>query len=139
MSRWIGVSQCRRSIPSVNTLYHARALGKGRAYLYKDTDVATFQKEIEEDFNRQLPYLDHDKFYELILIFLIADGYGERDTSNMIKATEDAIAKVLRVDDKRNLVVISAKCPSIDEHEHVVVIVKETPPLSISALMERFL
>lgn len=106
------------SIPSVNSQYAAtRRRGRGRR-IYKKNTVASFQQILEEKgqdsaLSRLLegkPYKSGEWAFEICLLFLLQRKlFWRRDVSNMIKSSEDAIARIIQVQDHWTLRIHSFK------------------------------
>lgn len=91
-------------VPSLNHLYKPGIKAGRFPYLYKDERVLKFQEQLIElgehtDLVRMrgVPYFSLD----LSLVFFIRDRFWRRDCSNLVKATEDGIVKIIGIDDSR--------------------------------------
>lgn len=90
-------------IPSVNSMYMPKR-GGGKylapeARLFKDTvksQLARLVNKDEYDFIK-----DPNATFSLSLEFIIKGGFTRRDSSNMIKATEDSVFEYLEMNDSR--------------------------------------
>lgn len=113
-------------IPSENTLYHPTCKG-GRAWLYKDAYVSEYQEAIHHKMIlaglSKLDKLNY-KFLTLKLVFFLSKSFKTRDTTNMVKSTEDAIVKATGIDDSKHFQVSSEKMPSPNSKEYVLVVIK---------------
>lgn len=111
-------------IPSVNCAYKPGQNGR-RAWLYLDPEVGQFKTEITElvqmsDLMKLKAYKDGINHLKLNMVMYISrDGFWKRDTSNMVKITEDAIAEAVGIDDRFTLMVSSIKVPSPNGQEAV--------------------
>lgn len=113
--------QCK--IPSVNCAYKPRASGR-KVWMYMDPDVGDYKTQIYELVqNSKLmelkQYKDKIRYLRLSLVMYIHDSFWVRDTSNMVKITEDAIAEAIGIDDRFTLSVLSTKVKSPSAQEAV--------------------
>lgn len=116
-------------IPSTNQLYGAASTFKSnKAWLFKYPAVDKFQKEIIEKFSKteilDLGKKVEFKYMTVTCLYLIASDFESRDTTNMIKASEDALTKVLKKDDSKTLNFHSHKRHSPDGNEYILVVVE---------------
>lgn len=108
-------------IPSENCLYKPARSGR-KSWMYKDPDIAAYQSDIVQmlsgtDIN-DIPKYD---YIELHMIFFIKTGFLKRDTTNMVKATEDAIVRSSGTDDAYHFRVSTEKLPSPNEKEYILI------------------
>lgn len=88
-------------IPSVNAMYNYSKNG-----VYKAAETVNFQNAIGDqivnsvDLNKY-PWINDKNLYITDYKFILRNNFDVRDTSNMIKSTEDAIHNVLRSNDNR--------------------------------------
>lgn len=107
--------QCK--IPSVNCAYKPACNGR-YARLYLDPEVSDYKTQITElvqmsELIRVRDHKDQDVRMKLFLAFYIGTShFWTRDTSNMIKITEDAIVEAIGIDDRFTISVIACKVPS---------------------------
>lgn len=107
--------QCK--IPSVNCAYKPACNGR-YARLYLDPEVGDYKTQITElvemsELVRVRDHKDQKVHLKLFLAFYISPShFWTRDTSNMIKITEDAIVQATGIDDRFTLSVNSCKVPS---------------------------
>ena len=114
-------------IPSVNSMYKPRSvLGKSFAWLYKDEKVEAYQNLIvsqarKGDFQRINDYIQNVLYVDVEFIFLLDKNFYKRDTSNMIKMTEDALMKITEIDDSKHRKVTAMKALShIPKKEYII-------------------
>lgn len=107
--------QCK--IPSVNCAYKPAHNGR-RAWLYLDPEVGDFKTQVTElvqmtDIKALKALKDQDVRLKLFLVFYISKShFWSRDTSNMIKVTEDAIVDAIGIDDRFTTLVSACKVQS---------------------------
>lgn len=109
------------SIPSVNYSYKPGRTKNGKLYLFKDRSVVKFQEELfdkcyETDL-RKAEKLDDTYAVELQLIFYLRQRFWNRDLSNMIKAVEDVIVKITKVDDSRTIKINAEKRQTTEQEK----------------------
>jgi Holliday junction resolvase RusA-like endonuclease len=99
------------TIPSMNFIYRP-GKNKKYPYLYKDPRVEEFQDELL----RKLPTTslrdlqgNASAVLHVHFIFKFSKRFWGRDTSNMFKATEDALVTFLGIDDSRTIKIIGEK------------------------------
>lgn len=103
-------------IPSVNEMYDYY-----RGRVVKSTATRVFQEEIARQISKTVdlkkyPWINNRNRYQTDYKFVIRNSFNARDTTNMIKATEDAIHRVLGTDDNR---VIRATAQKFDNAEMI--------------------
>lgn len=114
--------QCK--IPSVNCAYKPAQNGR-RAWLYLDPEVSDFKTQVTElvqmtDISSFKKFKDQDVRLKLFLVFYISTShFWSRDTSNMIKITEDAIVEATGIDDRFTTLVSACKVPSPSNKEAI--------------------
>lgn len=92
-------------IPSVNSMYdHCRTSDGVR--VYKSAETVNFQNSIGEQIVKSVdlkkyPWINDKNLYITDYKFVLRNTFDRRDTSNMVKATEDAIHSVLQSNDNR--------------------------------------
>ena len=98
-------------IPSTNYLYKPGIRGGKFPYLYKEESVEEFQallvslgEETQLIRIREIEYFS----LSLDLTFFIRDRFWRRDVSNCVKSVEDAIVRIIGIDDSR-VVCLTAK------------------------------
>jgi Holliday junction resolvase RusA-like endonuclease len=93
-------------IPSENFLYKPSCRG-GKAHLYKNPKIREYQKEIiSKGKNTDLiniRNIDRVLSTELSLLFCLNSDFYKRDTTNFLKATEDALVELTGIDDGRTI------------------------------------
>jgi Holliday junction resolvase RusA-like endonuclease len=96
-------------IPSVNHQYKPCMRKNKTLYLYKDPKVEKYQNEFKS--NCSLPNISHleDPVLVVHFTFIFRTRFWQRDVSNMLKATEDALVSVIGIDDSRSLKVSAEK------------------------------
>lgn len=92
-------------IPSVNDLYSYCKTTTG-VRVYKSPESQAFQdvisRQIVNSVNlKNYPWINNDNLYVTDYKFVLRNNFEIRDTTNMIKATEDAIHRTLGSDDSR--------------------------------------
>lgn len=93
-------------IPSINNTYICRSSFGGKSWRYKDPKVQKFQDEIILRLLQtelvQLSKIDLKTISHVntTIEFHILKRMWVRDVTNMVKAVEDAIVKVVKIDDK---------------------------------------
>lgn len=115
-------------IPSINNMYLARR-GGGR---YLNPDVSDFKSKVKIDIIKQgMADYFKDKIniaLELELIIVFKYRFWVRDVSNTIKALEDTIAEVIKVDDKHNIRVSIRKIfNDKDDFEYIIIAIADIP------------
>lgn len=115
-------------IPSINQMYLTRR-GGGR---YLNPEVANHKLHIKTQIIKQgmSDYFKDKKdiAIELEILVIFKTRFWVRDVSNIIKATEDAIAEVIKVDDKYNVRVSTRKILNDkDDHEYLIIVAKDIP------------
>lgn len=112
-------------VPSVNMLYIPRSNGK-RTWTQKDPTCAAFQSDFESLANKTALKLLRDngiahiqQYYHMSIVFKIKQSFWRRDTSNMLKAMEDSLAKVTGIDDRFCTHLDATKEKSLDDHEYI--------------------
>lgn len=95
------------AIPTANRLFRPRRQGD-HVYLYKHPKAVRFQQYLIESFSKQvavqkikLLHAEVPLLLDIALQFTFVRRFFLRDTSNAIKATEDALVKVLGIDDSQ--------------------------------------
>jgi Holliday junction resolvase RusA-like endonuclease len=96
----------KTKLPSVNNTYKPGIRQGKYPYLYKHPSVAKYQKEFIElaektDLIKIRPL--HVHALEVIFKFYFRTRFWNRDLTNLVKATEDALKEVVEVDDSRTI------------------------------------
>jgi Holliday junction resolvase RusA-like endonuclease len=105
----------KTDIPSCNFLFKPGIRAGRYPYLYKNEKVEEFQKEVIRKLEEGACFLPifsfdtDDIWLNVSFVFNFRKRFNVRDTSNMLKATEDALVRYLRIDDSRHLSVCSKK------------------------------
>lgn len=119
-------------IPSVNELYDYFG---GR--VVKSSKVRSFQEEIGNQILTvdltKYPWINDHNYYATDYKFVLRNSFNSRDTTNMIKATEDAIHSALGTNDNRVIPTKSQKYhnPEMVRELIIFTIYPYTGPLSI--------
>jgi len=115
-------------ICTVNQMYLPRSSRKSaKAWFYLNPVVKEYKEIFKEiarltDLVKARDYKDFVHYVSLDVIFLLSNNsLWDRDTTNMIKPTEDALVEVTGIDDSRHKPVRFDKENSIDGREHVLV------------------
>lgn len=114
---------CEMLIPSYNFLFHPSIRG-GKPHLYKDERVVKFQRYLIGELgqnNELIRLASVHKIIPLIIVrasfvFAFKERFFGRDTSNAIKATEDALVQVIGIDDSQFISVQGEKVRSDDNN-----------------------
>ncbi|QIG71329.1 hypothetical protein EVB94_222 [Rhizobium phage RHph_TM40] len=130
LSEWIefeGMIRFKtRSIPSENDLYKPNYRSK---HMYKNPEIGGYQDDFIElgkktDLIKVRDYVD--KWSEIRVEFHFYLRSNRKiwglDVTNMVKATEDALKDITKIDDSKHKSVTSEKYESEDEYESVKVV-----------------
>lgn len=113
-------------IPSENYLYKI-GRSRTRTWLFKDPAVEEYQalliKKLLDSSLAKLPVKKVSRA-NLYLTFGLRENILTRDTTNMVKATEDAVVKVTRFDDSLHFVCHSEKILSPIGQEFVAIVLE---------------
>lgn len=111
-------------VPSLNHLYKPGIRAGKFPYLYKDEKILKFQEQLialgeqtELIQMRGIPYFSLD----LSLVFFLRNRFWQRDCSNLVKATEDGIVKIIGIDDSRVIRLEAIKKQKKDKIEGIKV------------------
>ncbi len=111
-------------MPSLNHLYKPGIRAGKFPYLYKDEKILKFQEQLialgeqtELIQMRGIPYFSLD----LSLVFFLRNRFWQRDCSNLVKATEDGIVKIIGIDDSRVIRLEAIKKQKKDKIEGIKV------------------
>lgn len=92
-------------IPSENFIYKPGKTKYGKVYLYKTSKIKKYQEELIEKGEitelANIRKLDRVISLRMNLVFNLTENLFKRDATNMVKATEDAITKIIGVDDSK--------------------------------------
>ena len=109
-------------VPSTNYLYKPGIRGGRFPYLYKEESVEEFQallvslgEETPLIGLREKPYFS----LNLDLTFFIRDRFWRRDVSNCVKSVEDAIVRIIGIDDSRVLRLTAKKVQQKQKKEGI--------------------
>lgn len=103
------------AIPTANRLFRPRRQGD-HVYLYKSPKAVIFQQYLIASFSKQTAvskikalHAEIPLLLDIALQFTFVSRFFLRDTSNAIKATEDALVSVLGIDDSQFLGIAGRK------------------------------
>ncbi|BCG50121.1 hypothetical protein [Ralstonia phage RP13] len=118
-------------IPSINDMYLIGRSGN-KAWKYLNPKVADFKLHIKTSILKQgvAEYFQNKKDFaiELEILIVFSDNFWVRDCSNTIKAIEDALAEVIKVDDRFNVKVNVRKILNDkDKNEYIILVAKDIP------------
>lgn len=104
--------------PSVNSLFHNRAKGRG-----KTLDYRNWRTEADRELRAQRSW--HVPGKVEVRIWLAATTRGDAD--NRIKAALDALVNAGRIEDDRNVVKVSAEFANLDEGQGAIILIQARP------------
>lgn len=121
----------REEVPSANLLYAAGTkYNSNKTWWYKLDHVKKFQNNLIFKLNRaNLGDLFKPEDYPNLsvhMVFLMTGSYNSRDVTNCVKATEDALHKVLKVDDSKTIKFTAEKYRAPGLCEWVLIYIKDT-------------
>ena len=109
-------------VPSTNYLYKPGIRGGRFPYLYKEESVEEFQTLfISLGEETSLIHLREKKYFslDLYLTFFIRDRFWRRDVSNCVKSVEDALVRIIGIDDSRVLLLTAKKIQQKQKKEGI--------------------
>ena len=116
---------------SVNTAHKIGRAGN-KSWIYLDPLIVQMQKSIEQqliDQNVHAYFKDlkgKDLVYEVEIIFAIKENFFKRDTTNIIKYVEDAIASATEINDAYHVKVSAKKVlNNKDDFEYIIIVIQE--------------
>lgn len=112
-------------IPSENFIYKPGKTKYGKVYLYKTSKIKKYQEELIEKGEIteliNIRKLDRIVSLRVNLLFNLTENLFKRDATNMVKATEDAITKIIGVDDSKTTHLKVHKELTTQERESILV------------------
>lgn len=118
----------KTKIPSINNMYKIGRNGN-KVWMYLNPDVQEYKDHIRHSILKQgVADYFRDKTnicIELEILAVFSENFWVRDISNTVKATEDAFAETIKVDDRFNIRVCSRKLfNDKDNNEYLIITAK---------------
>lgn len=124
-------------IPSVNSMYNIGRSGN-RAWLYLDPEAVRFKGRTKTQLELDDVYKKLEKVTEAFgetpvmvkckMVFVYRDNFWQRDVTNLIKLTEDAVKDTIGIDDSVTIGFSTDKVYNdLDDFEYVVLVLEIQP------------